>query len=41
LRRRGVSQVMLPNVEFELWIVLGLSSGPKVLLAGPEQILRW
>jgi hypothetical protein len=36
-RRGGVSQVMLPNVEFGLWIVLGLSNGPKVLLAGPEQ----
>jgi hypothetical protein len=38
-RRSGVSQVMLPNIEFGLWIVLGLSNGPKVLLAGPEQLV--
>jgi hypothetical protein len=29
LRRRGVSQVTLPNVVFGLWIVLGLSKWAK------------
>jgi hypothetical protein len=31
-------QAMMSNMEFGLWIVLGLSSGPRILLAGPEQI---
>jgi len=29
LWERGVSQVMLPNMVFELWIVLGLSKWDK------------
>jgi len=36
LWERGVSQVMLSNVVFGLWIILGLSKWAKGPFAGPE-----